>query len=259
MFIMFFLISFLASVIGAVCGIGGGIIIKPVLDAYGGLSVSTINFLSGCTVLSMSCYPVMKAKSSKESGNDLGTSTYLGLGAIIGGIFGKQAFEAAARFLDENEVGVIQAVMLLIITLGTLLYSIYKSKIKTRNITNKFIFCLIGLALGIISLFLGIGGGPVNLVVLYYFFSMETKTAAQNSLYIILLSQISSLVNTLLTGTVPDFSFFMLGGMVICGIMGGVAGGFINKKIDSYIVDKLFAGLMILIVFICIYNIFQFM
>ncbi|MFR9254508.1 MAG: hypothetical protein ACLVJ6_02695 [Merdibacter sp.] len=50
MYALFFLISFGASIIGAICGIGGGIIIKPVMDAFGALDVSIINFLSGCTV-----------------------------------------------------------------------------------------------------------------------------------------------------------------------------------------------------------------
>ena len=50
-----FLVSFLASTAGAICGIGGGVIIKPVLDLFQMASVSTISFLSGCTVLSMSC------------------------------------------------------------------------------------------------------------------------------------------------------------------------------------------------------------
>ena len=49
-----FLVSFLASTAGAICGIGGGVIIKPVLDLFQMASVSTISFLSGCTVLSMS-------------------------------------------------------------------------------------------------------------------------------------------------------------------------------------------------------------
>ena len=34
---IFLTISFLASTVGAICGIGGGVIIKPVLDAFGGL------------------------------------------------------------------------------------------------------------------------------------------------------------------------------------------------------------------------------
>ena len=51
---VFFGVSFLASIVGAICGIGGGVIIKPVLDAFGVLDVSAISFLSGCTVLAMS-------------------------------------------------------------------------------------------------------------------------------------------------------------------------------------------------------------
>ena len=32
---IFILVSFGASIIGAICGIGGGVIIKPTLDAFG--------------------------------------------------------------------------------------------------------------------------------------------------------------------------------------------------------------------------------
>ena len=49
-YVVFILVSFGASIIGAICGIGGGVIIKPTLDAFGLLEVSAINFLSGCTV-----------------------------------------------------------------------------------------------------------------------------------------------------------------------------------------------------------------
>lgn len=56
--IVYILISFLASIAGAICGIGGGVIIKPVLDVVGLDNVTTISFLSGCTVLAMSCYYV---------------------------------------------------------------------------------------------------------------------------------------------------------------------------------------------------------
>ena len=60
--LLIFLICFSASVIGAICGIGGGVIIKPVLDAFGIMDVATISFLSGCTVLSMTTYSVIKNK-----------------------------------------------------------------------------------------------------------------------------------------------------------------------------------------------------
>ena len=46
MIVFFLIVSLLASVIGAICGIGGGIIIKPVLDSLNVLEVSKISFLS---------------------------------------------------------------------------------------------------------------------------------------------------------------------------------------------------------------------
>ena len=118
---------------------------------------------------------------------------------------------------------------------------------------------IIGVALGIMSSFLGIGGGPINLVVLYYFFSMPTKTAAQNSLYIILVSQITSLATTLFTNTVPAFEWSWLIFMVSGGIGGGVVGRQINKKINGKQVEKLFIVLMFVIISISCYNMWAFM
>ena len=53
MSLILFSVSLISSLIGAISGIGGGVIIKPVLDSLGVMSISTINFLSGCTVLAM--------------------------------------------------------------------------------------------------------------------------------------------------------------------------------------------------------------
>ena len=51
---IYFLVAFLASVLGKICGMGGGVMIKPVLDACHTASVAAINFYSGCTVLAKS-------------------------------------------------------------------------------------------------------------------------------------------------------------------------------------------------------------
>lgn len=260
MYIIFLAVSFFASIIGAICGIGGGVIIKPVLDAFGVLSVSTISFLSGCTVLSMSCYSVIKSKFSKESKIDMQTGTPLAIGAAIGGLVGKEMFSfVSAMFEQPNTVGAVQAICLIIITLGTLIYTIKKDQIHTLHITNLLICLVIGFLLGIMSSFLGIGGGPINLVVLYFFFSMTSKVAAQNSLYIILFSQAASFLKTVFDGSMPEFELPLLIGMVGCGILGGAAGRFINKKIDEKTVDRLFIGLMIAIILINVYNTFKYL
>ena len=161
-------------------------------------------------------------------------------------------------FADQDMIGAVQAACLLVITLGTLIYTVKKEKIKTLHVTNGLAFVLIGLILGIFSSFLGIGGGPINLVVLFFFFSMSTKTAAQNSLYIILFSQIFSLFNSLITKSVPEFHPLLLCLMVAGGIFGGIFGRKINRYIEERIVDQLFIGLMVIIICINIYNIYQF-
>ncbi len=255
-----FIISFLSSVAGAICGIGGGVIIKPVLDMFGAGSVSAISFLSGCTVLSMTCYSVGKAMLAGDSQVNLKTGTPLAIGAAVGGVAGKSMFNAVkAMFANPNAVGGVQATCLAIITFGTLIYTLKKQHIRTRNVSSMPVCLGIGLILGICSSFLGIGGGPINLVVLYYFFSMDTKTAAANSLYIILFSQITSLLSTLITKTVPEFELITLVLMVAGGILGGIIGRKINKKIVSATVDKLFIFLMVIIIGISIRNAAVFM
>ena len=252
--ILFFVVSFLSSIVGAICGIGGGVVIKPVLDMLQMGAPATINFLSGCTVLSMSLYSVGKALRAGDSKVEMSTGTPLALGAAVGGVIGKELFSAVKEYFGGSSmVGGVQAIALGIITLGTLLYTVNKSRIQTRTTSNKVVCLVIGLLLGIMSSFLGIGGGPINLVVLGYFFGMDTKTAAANSLYIILFSQMASLIATLISG-VPEFRIPALILMVAGGIGGGIVGRKLNKKMDNKAVDKLFIGLMVLIVGICVYN-----
>jgi len=223
------------------------------------MSVSAISFLSGCTVLSMSFYSVLKSKLNHDSVIDMGITTYLGIGAAVGGIVGKQAFQYVQNlFPDANTVGAVQAIVLMLVTIGTLIYTINKKKIKTLQLRSKLVCIIIGLLLGIMSSFLGIGGGPINLVVLYYFFSMETKVAAQNSIYIIFLSQIASFIMSVVTNTIPNVSIIVLVGMILCGLTGSAIGRIINAKIASDVVDKLFMGLMCVIILICCYNMYQF-
>lgn len=248
-------VCFFSCVIGAICGIGGGVIIKPVLDATGLFSVSTASFLSGCTVLAMSGYNVIKSIAGGDRDIDLRRGTLLGLGAALGGLAGKSLFQLIARSSSHpGRLGSIQAGALFVVVGITLLYTVNRSRLRTHQLRQGGVCILAGFVLGLISAFLGIGGGPMNLMVLSFCFSLPTKLAAQNSLYIIVLSQSSSLLTTVLTGAVPSFSWPVLLAMILVGICGGAAGRRINRRIEEPVVDKLFLSLMVLIMGICIYN-----
>ncbi|MDD3430359.1 MAG: sulfite exporter TauE/SafE family protein, partial [Oscillospiraceae bacterium] len=225
------------------------------LDLCGWESVAAISFLSGCTVLSMSAYAVGKSMWAREKNVDTRTGTPLAIGAALGGLAGKQLFgKLADLFANPNTVGAVQAACLLFITLGTLIYTLKADKIHTHQVRKVMPCIIIGTVLGLCSGFLGIGGGPINLVVLYFFFSMDTKTAAGNSLYIILFSQTASFLNTIFTGSIPQVTLITLILMVIGGILGGLAGRTLNKKLTDKATRKLLVGVMIAIICISCYN-----
>ena len=247
--------AFFACITGKICGMGGGVVIKPVLDAIGVMGVSEINFLSGCTVFGMSAWSVGKTFIKREKEIEIKSSLPLGIGAAAGGLAGKFLFNlVAAFFTDSDKAGGIQAVLLLLLTIATFIYTVNKNKIRSYKVTKWYISIAIGMILGTLGSFLGIGGGPFNMAVLYLFFSMNTKIAAQNSLFIILISQAVSLINTVLSGKTPDVPCIVLAGMVLCGILGSEIGGRVNKRISERSNTILFEAAMILVMLITVYN-----
>ena len=253
-------IAFAACLLGTVCGMGGGIIIKPVLDAIGVLPVPAITFLSGCTVISMSCWSVGRTLLRREAALDLPVTAVLAAGAAAGGLIGKQLYTGiAARFPDPNTAGGVQAGLLLAATAATLLYTVNKDKIASREVAAPAARLVIGLLLGMLGSFLGIGGGPFNVAVLYYFFSMPAKKAAQNSLFIVLFSQLTSTLRTVLFDSVPPFPWAILLGMVLLSIAGSEAGRRINKTIDNRQATLWLEGAMVLVMGISVYNIVKFL
>lgn len=254
------LITLFACGIGTICGMGGGIIIKPALDAAGIMTVSSITFLSGCTVIAMTCWNVGKTLIYREAVLELKLTTILAIGAALGGLTGRHFFNlTASLFTNPDTAGGVQACLLLAATLAAFLYTLHRDRIKSRQVTSPAATFFIGLILGMLGSYLGIGGGPFNVAVLYYFFSMQTKKAAQNSLYIVLFSQTAGIAKSVIFDGVPAFDPVLLFAMILCGILGSEFGRRINKRLDDRQASYLFECSMILIMGINIFNIIKFL
>lgn len=258
--IIYLIISFIACLVGAICGIGGGVMVKPILDFFHWTSVATVSFFTSCMVLAMTCWSVGRSIIAKDKIIKLKDITPLAVGAAIGGIIGSNIFNLIKNYFDNHEfVGSVQSALLMIVSICVLLYSLFRDKIKPHHLTDSFSHIIIGLIIGIASSFLGIGGGHINLVVLYFFFGMNTKEAAANSLYIILISKITQLVATVVTGNIPEFDWLSLNLMIFGAIAGSAVGRIISKRITNKGIDRLFNTLMVLVIIISGYNIWQYM
>ena len=76
-----------ATILGSISGIGGGVIIKPVMDAISTLSASQISFLSGTTVLTMTVVSLLRSRNDDTKIDERGI--FLALGGALGGLAGK--------------------------------------------------------------------------------------------------------------------------------------------------------------------------
>lgn len=252
------MICLMASTVGAVVGAGGGVIIKPVVDLLGLLPVSTASFCSGCTVLAMSVVSLIRTRNNGVKLR-LRMSIPLAIGAVFGGLIGKWLFELVRRsFTDENVLGAVQAACLTVITAAVLLYICKKDRLKSMHVDSLPLALVIGTVLGVISSFLGIGGGTSNVAMLFFFFSMNAKEAAKNSIFIILFSQLSSVLNAVINGTVPPFEWPVLLCMMAGGVGGAQVGACISKRLSGAGVERLLKLLFAVIVCIDFYNMIKF-
>jgi uncharacterized membrane protein YfcA len=249
-----FCVAFIPSVVGAISGIGGGVIIKPVLDAVFSLKADTISFLSGCTVLAMSSVSLLRnQKTGVKLEGKRGTA--LAVGSVLGGLVGKQLFTTAIVGLGNSyRLQAIQTAILIVLVGWILLYSLRKDFIIRKNIQNLPFCAFLGLMLGMVSAFLGIGGGPANIVLISYFLFMDTKTSAVHSLYTIFLSQLASLILTIASRQIPPVEPFTLVTMVAGGIMGGLLGSRLIRKLRNSQIDILFWLILELVIFISTFN-----
>ncbi|OOB78243.1 MAG: hypothetical protein BEN18_01175 [Epulopiscium sp. Nuni2H_MBin001] len=253
--LLYLAIGLITTTVGAISGIGGGVILKPVLDMFGHFDISTIGILSSCTVLAMSTVALTKkfiAKAKFEYNRLLPLS----LGAVLGGFAGKYIFALCLQHAsNEGMVKIAQSVVLALLMVFVLLFSVYKKKIKTFDVTSGIVCLAAGLGMGTISSFLGIGGGPINVPIIIILFSCNAKEAAIYSIFTIFLSQASTLGNTLFTVGFGAYDLSVVGYMIVGGISGGFLGDAINKKLDTHQVEKMFNLVMVVVILLNVYNV----
>lgn len=254
-----FAVCFLASLLGPLCGIGGGVIIKPVVDALGVMPVAAVSFLSSVSVLTMSLATLAQNAVARTSTVNARSLLPLACGSAVGGVMGKALFNAlSAGFPDAEAVGAVQAIVLIALSVLVLAYTLNKNRVRGLHIEAAAPKAAVGFVAGACWSFLGIGGGPFNLAILTFCFTMESKPAAQGSLFIIAFSQTASLVYSVASGSIPHVVPAVLAGACAAAIAGSVAGRHLVKKMDSAAVDRLYLVALLLIIAISCYNVLRF-
>ncbi len=247
-----------STTLGAFVGLGGGVIIKPVLDFIGAEPRIQVDFLSAVAVFTMSIVSTTKQIKNKVK-FDKSIIAFISIGSILGGFLGSTVTDYLGFIAEQNIIRCIQAFILALLIASVCFY-VSKER-KSFQVKSNAVILIVGLLLGFLAAFLGIGGGPINVAVLTLFFSMNVKESAVYSVAIIFFSQLSKLVTMFVTSGFETYAhqWKTLLFILPAAVLGGFIGSGLNRKSDDKIIRKIFVGVMILIVILNVYNGFTYL
>lgn len=250
--IIYGIVIFVATFLGAFVGLGGGVIIKPLLDLIGHDTVQVVNFISTCAVFSMSISSTLKHVRAKTK-IDFKRILFLSAGAVVGGILGSKLFDYLLTVFNNSMLKSLQGLILGLLLVVSVVYVNIKNA-KSFRVKNPVAVVAVGLTLGFIASFLGVGGGPINVAFLALFFSMTVKEAAVYSVGTIFFSQLSKLITLGVTQTIPEFDVVTLIVAIACAIVGGIVGAKMNKKFSEKIIKNVFTVVVAAVALVNFYN-----
>ncbi|APC41367.1 sulfite exporter TauE/SafE family protein [Clostridium estertheticum] len=252
--LMYVSIILIATISGAISGLGGGVIIKPLFDMIGYHNAAAIGFYSSVAVFTMSIVSII---TQLKNGFifQLKTFLWISIGSLIGGVAGEAVFNRVASSYENSVVKVIQASLLAIILICILIYTINKDKVRSFHLKNFLSIFLVGFFLGSISVFLGIGGGPLNVALLMLLFSYTIKDATIYSIATIFFAQISKLSSVIISNKLFEYDLSLIPFMCVSAVIGGFIGTLINLRLEERKIEKFYIFLIGLLLIISGYNV----
>lgn len=239
LFIILVIIGFGSGILGSLIGVGGGIVMTPVLT-YMGFSPAVIASSSLIAVFATSISSTITYIRKKYINYWLGLKLALPAipGSIIGGFF--------SNFISLEYFKIYFAILLTAVGL----YIFFKNKIinKTLDRTPKPLFYLILISgtfgAGVISSFFGIGGGIIFVPILVIIYKMKMINASPTAQFTLLISTITGLLTHIILEH-PDYSYGIA--LAFGAFFGAQLGSRSIHLVNENILSKIFSFSLIMI------------
>lgn len=236
-------------------GMGGGVILKPTLDLLQRFDAATVNALSSATVFAMSVVTFSRYLLSRDR-SDPKRAFSLAAGSVAGGILGGALYKALLQSAGGEFSTLFQNAMLAAAIAATLIYMPPHERIPSLRCRGFVATAAVGAVMGAVSAFLGIGGGPINVAIIIFAFSVSAKEAAVMSLISIFFAQLSKMGTLLTSGDLFLGNLLPLGALILGAVLGGLAGSTLCKKLRDIHVARAFTAVQVTVILLCVYNIF---
>ncbi len=228
-------LGFAAGLLGSIIGLGGGIIIVPVLTFFGfspALAASNSIFAVFSNAIASSI------SYAKQRRIEYSIGLKLGLLSIPGTVVG--------AFISSEITPSIFKILFALILISASIYIFSKRKIeqKNYNLSKQIMILAIGASFvaGIISGLFGVGGGIIFVPLMVVAMGLSMKNAAPTSQFILLFASGSALVTHTILGH-PDFYQALL--LATGAFVGGLVGARLSLEIKENSLKILISIVMI--------------
>jgi hypothetical protein len=217
------LLGFVAGILGSMIGLGGGIIVVPVLTFLG---FSPTAAASNSLFAALSNAIASTISYSKQKRIEFSLGIKLGLLTIPGTILGAIISTDVAPGFFKILFGLV------LITSAAYIFLRKKIETKEKTLSTQMMIFAVGASFfaGIISAFFGIGGGIIFVPLMAIGMGMAMKKAAPTSQLILLFSSLSGVISHSMLGH-PDFTH--AGFLAIGSFFGGLVGARLSLEIKE--------------------------
>lgn len=216
-------LGFVAGVIGSIIGLGGGIVVVPVLTFLG---VPHTISSSSSLFAAFSNSVASTVSYSKQKRIDYKTGLRLGLMSIPGTILG--------AVISAQVTPDLFKILFAIVLVASCYYLFIKKSLDTKqgNLSKKIlvISSVISFFAGVLSSFFGIGGGVIFVPLMIIGLGLLVKNATATSQLILMFSSASGMITHALLGH-ADFEYALL--LSVGAFAGGLLGARLSLEIKE--------------------------
>ncbi|RYZ36896.1 MAG: sulfite exporter TauE/SafE family protein [Myxococcaceae bacterium] len=227
--------------LGALLGIGGGIVLVPVLVLGFGIPLEQAVPASLMCVVANSCAAAASYVENKLSDLRLGLTLELAtvMGAIVGGL--------VAAFVAEAMVAVVFGLFTLFVSLQMLLLRTpLQEPVSTASYvpTNYPLGISGSFVAGGLSALLGVGGGPLKVPLMSYGMRVPFKVASATSNLMVGVTGAASVAAYAWRG---HLNLGLVAPLVVGVLAGASVGSRLMPKVPTAVLKKLFAAVLLLV------------
>ena len=221
---------FVGLFVGAIAGffgVGGGMILVPMLMLIG----FNIKAAIGMSVVQMVFSSVYGSYLNYKKGLlEINEGLWVGIGGIIGGVIG-------AKFTDILPKSVLEYIFFALVVFALVRVATAKKpkEGQEEGSFSKLTLFIIGLVIGTIAMMLGVGGSIMLTPVLIGYLHFPSKKAATAGLFFVVFSSISGAVYKLIAGSFDNLNLdlHLVLALAIAASVGVVLGLKIKDKIKD--------------------------